>query len=258
MKEENYLEGIYGCLERIEKKVEILSSAPVDKNNAVTGGETGIAMLREIRDGLERDLNGIRTSLSQYAGTLLAVSKSMQDAAGRNPLPDRTAEILAGIRKTGEQTSEEIKALLKTAGDNARGKICNEHRHTVSIESKGVLWTFTGMFAMVTVLAVALHAARQPDYDRADNDLKYRYIRMKGEASPENISGLENLFGLNRDNGKINRMRKDVEAYEKAVHRQAILAEQARLKEQAAWEQESKAQSIKDKQNQPKYDPNKK
>lgn len=36
MKEENYLEGIYGCLERIEKKVEILSSAPVDKNNAVT------------------------------------------------------------------------------------------------------------------------------------------------------------------------------------------------------------------------------
>ena len=62
MKEENYLEGIYGCLERIEKKVEILSSAPVDKNNAVTGDETGIAMLREIRDGLERDLNGIRKS----------------------------------------------------------------------------------------------------------------------------------------------------------------------------------------------------
>lgn len=76
MKQENYLEGIYGCLERIEKKVEILSSAPVDKNNAVTGGETGIAMLREIRDGLERDLNGIRKSFSQYAGTLLAVSKA--------------------------------------------------------------------------------------------------------------------------------------------------------------------------------------
>ena len=233
MKEENYLEGIYGCLERIEKKVEILSSAPVDKNNAVTGGETGIAMLREIRDGLERDLNGIRKSFSQYAGTLLAVSKSM---------PDRTAEILAGIRKTGEQTSEEIKALLKTAGNNA--KIRNEHRHTVSIESKGILWTFTGMFAMVTVLAVALHAARQPDYDRADNDLKYRYIRMKGEASPENISGLENIFGFNRDNGKINQMRKDVEAYEEAVHERAALIEQARLKERAARELGNKADSI--------------
>ena len=242
MKQENYLEGIYGCLERIEKKAEILSSAPADKNKAVTGSENGIAMLREIRDGLERDLNGIRTSFSQYAGTFLAVSKSMQDAAGRNPLPDRTAEILAGIRKTGEQTSEEIKALLKTAGGHAR--IRNEHRHTVSIESKGVLWTFTGMFAMVTVLAIALHAARQPDYDRTDNDLKYRYIRMKGEASPENISGLENIFGLNRDNGKINQMRKDVEAYEEAVRERAALIEQARLKERAAREQGDKADSI--------------
>jgi len=164
--------------------------------------------------------------------------------SGRNPLPDRTAEILAGIRKTGEQTSEEIKALLKTAGDNARGKICNEHRHTVSIESKGILWTFTGMFAMVTVLAVALYAARQPDYDRADNDLKYRYIRMKGEASPENIAELENLFGLNRDNGKINRMRKDVEAYEEAVRERTALIEQVWLKERAAREQGDKADSI--------------
>ena len=39
-------------------------------------------------------------------------------------------------------------------------------------------------------------------------------------------------------------MRKDVEAYEEAVHRQAILAEQARLKERAARELGNKADSI--------------
>jgi hypothetical protein len=149
---------------------------------------------------------------------------------------------LTFLKKGTRKFANYIKALLKTAGDNA--KIRNEHRHTVSIESKGILWTFTGMFAMVTVLAVALHAARQPDYDRADNDLKYRYIRMKGEASPENISGLENIFGFNRDNGKINQMRKDVEAYEEAVHERAALIEQARLKERAARELGNKADSI--------------
>ena len=42
----------------------------------------------------------------------------------------------------------------------------------------------------------------------------------------------------------INQMRKDVEAYEEAVHRQAILAEQARLKERAARELGNKADSI--------------
>ena len=44
---------------------------------------------------------------------------------------------------------------------------------------------------------------------------------MKGEASPESISGLENLFEFNRDNRKIKQMRKDVETYEEAVRRQA-------------------------------------
>ena len=42
-------------------------------------------------------------------------------------------------------------------------------------------------------------------------------------------------------------MRKDVESYEDAVHKRAALAEQARLKEQAAKEQEDKAKSIKSK-----------
>ena len=37
----------------------------------------------------------------------------------------------------------------------------------------------------------------------------------------------------------------DVETYEEAVRKQAALAEQARLKEQAAKEQENKAKSIK-------------
>ena len=80
-----------------------------------------------------------------------------------------------------------------------------------------------------------------------DNDLKYRYIKMKGEATPNEISELENIFELNRDKAGIEQIREDVEAYEDAVRQQAALAEQARLKEQAAKELENKATSIKDK-----------
>lgn len=70
---------------------------------------------------------------------------------------------------------------------------------------------------------------------------------MKGDATPEQLVKLENLFGPNRDNGLIKQMREDVEAYEEAVRRQATLTEQVRLKEQAARELDSKAKSIKDK-----------
>ena len=47
MKQENYLEGIYGCLERIEKKVETL---PVEGTSPAVGNRTsspeGIAELK--------------------------------------------------------------------------------------------------------------------------------------------------------------------------------------------------------------------
>lgn len=39
MKEENYLEGIYGCLERIEKKVEALpveGTSPIVENRIIS------------------------------------------------------------------------------------------------------------------------------------------------------------------------------------------------------------------------------
>ena len=40
---------------------------------------------------------------------------------------------------------------------------------------------------------------------------------MKGEALPERIAELEELFELNRDNAKIHQMKKDVEEYERTI-----------------------------------------
>ena len=71
------------------------------------------------------------------------------------------------------------------------------------------------------------------------------YIKMKGDASAEQIATLEDIFELNRDNQKIEQMREDVETYEEAVRKQAALAEQARLKEQEAQMLDAKAKQIK-------------
>ena len=100
--------------------------------------------------------------------------------------------------------------------------------------------------------------SEKPNQREEDNDLRYRYIKMKGDASAEQIATLEDIFELNRDNQKIEQMREDVETYEEAVRKQAALAEQARLKEQAAKEQESKAKSIKNNQDDSKANLNNK
>lgn len=93
-------------------------------------------------------------------------------------------------------------------------------------------------------MSIALWDARQPNLQRNDNDLKYRYMKMKGDISPELIVELEEIFTINRDAERIKQMRNDVEKYEQTILRQAALIEQARLKAQEAEQLSAKAKQI--------------
>ena len=96
-------------------------------------------------------------------------------------------------------------------------------------------------------MAIAVWNAYKPNVQRDDNDLKYRYMKMKGGASSAMMAELEDLFTLNRDAARIEAMRADVVEYEETILRQAALAEQARLKAQEAQLLDNKAKSIKSK-----------
>ena len=108
------------------------------------------------------------------------------------------------------------------------------HRISLAIESKGVFWAMIGMMTAIVLLCTMLYWTAKPNYDRIDNDLKYRYLKMKGEATPDRIAELEEIFELHRDNAKIREMKRDVEEYEQTVKRKVQLEEQAKLKEREA------------------------
>ena len=119
-----------------------------------------------------------------------------------------------------------------------------QHRISLAIESKGVFWAMIGMMSAIVLLCTMLYWTAKPNYDRIDNDLKYRYIKMKGEAMPERIAELEEIFELHRDNAKIRRMKNDVEEYERTIRQKIILEEQARLKEREAAKLNGKLQIL--------------
>ena len=268
MKQEELIESIYGCLDRIENKVNGLSISQSENRNSEVNNSVSESSLQE----LKQDLNAVKTKFKRTSEGLASIKSDTANLLNRVSAPDRFVEALSALRneyrqnlkqqtdssdkiieviadtKTKQtQEMEELKSLLRNTDENIKSGIYNENHYSFSVESPFIFWGFCGMFAAIAVLAVALYFAKQPDYNRMDNDLKYRYIKMKGEASPKRIENLENIFELNRDNNKIRQMSKDVEAYEEAVRKRANLAEQARLKEQAAKEQENKAKSIKGK-----------
>ena len=121
------------------------------------------------------------------------------------------------------------------------------HRISLAIESKGVFWAMIGMMSAIVLLCTMLYWAARPNYDRIDNDLKYRYIKMKGEALPDRIAELEEIFELRRDNAKIREMKKDVEEYERTIRQKIILEEQARRKEREANRLNKNASRLKNK-----------
>ena len=266
---ESFMEGIYGCLERIETGIIELQKVQPSDGNSAANDEDRIALVHEVKE-LVNNATGLNCrhtdrKLEEQTKVLnsnfSAISESVRDMKtiiNRTQSSSEVLNSLAEIKAKQQEQYDKVKVMFRDTNENIESGIANAKHHRLRVDEPHTLITFVVMAAIIVVLAVALYMAKRPDYDRIDNDLKYRYIKMKGDASAEQIATLEDIFELNRDNQKIEQMREDVETYEEAVRKQAALAEQARLKEQAAKEQESKAKSIKAKQEQPNDNPNKK
>ena len=223
----------------LEELLTVSRSRQASQSGGNTTANMDITPIRTlIEEADRRNRERTEAGLAKFAGSItdsLNVINNRIDRITRREQPDlgEIRQLLEGIVK-------------KTDGASIRHNI-NETRHSFALETRWDWAIVAGIVLLIGSLASALYFERRQGHERTDNDLKYRYIRMKGGASPESITGLENLFELNRDNGKIKQMRKDVETYEQAVRRQAALIEQARLKERAAREQEGKADSVRNK-----------
>ena len=247
MKLEEYIENIFGCLERIENKINGLSVPLPEGNSPTVNNEKNDSVLNEVLKGHET----FRNLLARLYEGLAAIKNDMVSLNRKNSSQERLGQVFPEMRNEQRQHQEKVEALFCETNDTIRKnavKTSNiNHHFSLSVESPYTLGSFFVMFATIVVLSVALYFSVRTDNAQADNDQKYRYVKMKGEATPEQLMELENIFGPNRDNERIRQIRENVKAFEEAVQRQAALTVQARMKEQAARELDSKAKSIKDK-----------
>ena len=167
----------------------------------------------------------------------------------------RIEQRLQAISERQEQISEDLGAQISGIDEKvAELEIPEElpprmvqHRLSLSLDATRNFWLLMSMFVVIAVQSVGLYLDWRPDRGRYDNDLKYRYVLMKGEASPKRLSELEELFEVERNQRCIDSMRRDVEKYERLVRRRAVLDEQARLKAQEAEQLKRDAARLKNK-----------
>lgn len=121
------------------------------------------------------------------------------------------------------------------------------HHHTLDfMGNRALIALVVATTAFLVSLWVIDHQRRTIAQFR-DNDLKYRYIQMRGEASPADILQLSNVFDFNRNPDSIKIIRRQVEQYEKLVQQQAENEARARLNASEAERLNSEAEEVKKK-----------
>ena len=131
-----------------------------------------------------------------------------------------------------EQVEQAVEALKRPGALPVQ-----EHRHTYTLDIKSSK-TFLTMFAMLGCIflqiAVIYQIARS-NQQLAANDLKYRYVKMRGEIKEKELMELETIFRDEQHTAIRDTVRNQVEWYEEAVRRRAEQLEQASIKERKAY-----------------------
>ena len=265
---ESFMEGIYGCMERIKAGIIELQKFKQSDSSSVNDNSANDKLVQDLKvlinennkQGFEYTEAKIKKFAAAVVQDLNILNNNVKDAKSVIVNAQPSTEILNSlneIKTSQEQKTDEVKTLVQKLKTTIEDGVHNFKHYRIGFETPFVFWTIVIETMLILGLFTWIIISEKPNQGRIDNDLKYRYIKMKGDASAEQIATLEEIFELNRDTQKIEQMREDVETYEEAVRKQAALAEQARLKEQAAKEQESKAKSIKNKQDNSKVKQNK-
>ena len=111
-----------------------------------------------------------------------------------------------------------------------------EHRHTYTLDLKSSK-TFLTMFIMlggIFLQAAFIYRISENNRRLAVNDLKYRYVKMRGEIKEKELTELETIFWDEQHTAIRDTVRNQVERYEEAVRRRAKQLERATVKERKA------------------------
>lgn len=120
-----------------------------------------------------------------------------------------------------------------------------EHYFTVDFRNSKAALTMTIM-ALVIVISSGfnIHQASR-NSDLRDNDIKYRYIKMQGEASAADIYRLESIFEYDRNADSMKIIRRQIEDFERLVKEYNEKQYRIRQDEARAREIEQEAATVK-------------
>lgn len=213
--------AVYTLFEELKQKIEQLGKGGISDNQAKSGSNTEeiVVLMQEIRD---------RVNQKQFSPEQIKELQNIQAqvaAYSLGKVNDRIGTILTELKAIIAPLNEKVN-LLQTPSNMVVRK---EHIFIVDFRRSKTAITIITM-ALVILLSWGGNIWQLRNDNRLkDNDLKYRYIKMKGEINQESLLRLETIFTYNRNRDSISIIREQVENYERLVKEQAEEMEQTRF-----------------------------
>ena len=218
--------------------------------NAKAGG-AGNAGLENVQlERIERLIEAAELSQGQIAQLLEQLRKRITLPEVQNGREQAMADKyntlltqLAGRLEVIDKENRQTRTLIEQVGQAVEAAAMpenlpvQEHRHTYTLDIKSSK-TALVIFVMAVIIALLIgfiYRISVSNQQLAANDLKYRYVKMRGEIKEKELMELETIFRDEQHTAIRDTVRNQVERYEEAVRRRAEQLERAASKERKAY-----------------------
>ena len=221
MEENLILEGLLSMVTELKEKQEaqVTPASREETLERLGAVEQALSELHSNSAVPEKDLRAIRSQLDEIRNGMQSQQKHIEDT-----------------KKIALETYRCFKVMIDTLGS------CKTDKEEAAplplyqrIYNKITSWIRPGLFVFSAVLVVCsvsiflnVRLAERMQ-QLQDNDMKYRYILMKGEADGGCLDLLETNFSRERDNAFIQNLTDSVTDFEFRSRKQAEALERARL-----------------------------
>lgn len=216
-------------IDGFSQTLEEIKEAVLSKNNDNSNGNSALTvdLLNKIAETIDNTKIAINEEdLKKFLNVVISVTTQLQERANK-----ASAEFL-------DQKIAELNEIVK------QPSIVRNH---YSIDFKSSKTVIVIIFVSMALLGSLFGNYKLHEKNKllADNDLKYRYIKMKNGIFPDEISRLENFFYYSDSAYVVENIRKDVIDYEHRIKEQARILELKRQQEESIEKLEKEIEKLK-------------
>lgn len=216
------LDAVYNLCSEIKERITSVETTDEEENNE------GLVLLSDNLQRLQAEIAGMKSQLS----------------AGRNEWEQFREQTLVRVKEmhslyvnlcaTNKDIFSEQERIANELQRIQQLEVHHTNNHILDFKaSRPFLWQVV-MFGIILLLLVGNACQFKRNMQLSDNDLKYRFIKMQGRATGNDLDTLEAVFTRSRSKEVIGNIRDVVEDFEYRTRVRTEKLERARLLQQEA------------------------